>query len=75
MSENTNDELVTFDRADILVLIGHLTNALISTNSAVAALDSSLPHLTGSYLKKSGEQIDQILEMFRTKLSDEVIER
>lgn len=75
MSDKTDEEMVTFDRSDVLVLIGHLTNALISTNSAIAALDSALPHLCGTHLKKSGEQIDQILEMFRTKLEDGVIER
>lgn len=52
-----DDAKVFFSHGETLVMIGHLTNAVLSLNSAVALVADGKQMQASSHLVNSGEQV------------------
>lgn len=72
-SIDEDEAKVFFSHGETLVMIGHLTNAILSTNSAVALLAEGKHFQVPPHLENSGKQVDQILKIMRDKLGPEVV--
>ena len=75
MTEQSGEggELVEFTTADIMVLIGRLTNAVTLLGTSTLHLAAGRNEEAVGASNRAGEQVDAIIELLRQKLGKEIV--
>lgn len=69
-----DDELINFSSGEVLMLIGHLTNAVLANSIAIRYLMRDDRDAAAESLESTGEQIDALLAILRNKVGEDVVD-